>query len=68
MCKDYNKSKIFPNNQFVYELLAANEGHVSHWNHELHYAVTLCYSVDLADSKCYTLHAMLSGMLKQFRL
>ena len=30
--------------------------------------VTLCYSVNLADSKCYTLHAMLSGMLKQFRL
>ena len=26
MCKDYNKSKIFPNNQFVYELWAANEG------------------------------------------
>ena len=24
------KLKIFPNNQFVYELWAVNEGHVSH--------------------------------------
>ena len=34
MCKDKIKSKIFLNDQFVYELLAANEGHVTHWNQE----------------------------------
>ena len=32
--KDINKPKNPPQNQFVYELLAVNEGHVSHWYQE----------------------------------
>ena len=53
MCKDYNKAKIFPNNQFVYELWAANEGHVSHWKHEQtnrqnRVSITFCHFAEIS--------------------